>query len=121
MEVFEKVLFEEVLNMAVSRFSERIVQRCAGTQNALTLLAANCEGEGVWLGQFIDNFLVDNLLNNVAGAAFILQALERQKITGIYEGPVGEVVQAMAREVFAELVQKKTLESLERAIACGDG
>lgn len=119
MEIFEKRLFEEVLNMAVSRFSERITQRCQGLERAVQLLKEAPEAEGIWLGQFIENFFLDNLLNSPAGAAFILQALERRKIAGEFAGDVGSVMQAMARQVFSELVQQKTIEALEQAIAYG--
>lgn len=119
MEIFEKRLFEEVLNMAVSRFGERVTQRCQGADRAVQLLKSDPEAEGVWLSQFIENFFMDNMLNTSGGAAFILQALERRKVGGHYEGPLVEVMQRMAREVFSELVKLKTIESLEQAIAYG--
>lgn len=123
MELFEKRLFEEVLNMAVSRFSERIVQRCQGTESALQLLKTNSEADGVWLKQFVENFFLDNLLNDCGGASFILQSLERRKLTAEalqgMSGSVGEVMQLMARHVFADLVKAKTIESLEQSLAYG--
>lgn len=119
MEIHEKHLFDEVLNQAVSRFSERIVQRCQGTENALACLKEDSESEGIWLGKFVENFFAESLLNNSGGAAFILQALEKKKLSGQYEGTAGDIMQKMAGELFGELVKKKSIESLERAMAYG--
>ena len=119
MEIFERRLFEEVLNSAVSRFSERITQRCEGPERALHLLKTKPEGEGVWLTQFIENFFVDSLLDSTAGAAFILQALEKRKPSKSYEGTVGEVMRKMATDVFSELVKQKTIELLDQLLAYG--
>lgn len=119
METFEKKLFEDVLNSAVSRLTERITQRCQGAEQASLALQHNPEGEGIWLSKFIENFFQDNLLDSTAGATFILQALERRKLSGQYQGTVGEIIQQMAREAFAELVRQKTLESLEYIQAHG--
>ncbi|HEY9753945.1 MAG TPA: hypothetical protein V6C97_02160 [Oculatellaceae cyanobacterium] len=119
MEIFEQMLFEEVLNSAVSRFSERIVQRCEGAERALVILKNDPESDGIWLSKFMENFLADSLLNSTAGAAFMLQALEKRKPSRQYDGTAGEIMQKMASDIFAQLVRQKTVERLEQSVAFG--
>ena len=72
MEPHEQQYVNLLFAMAVERFSERIIQRNEGAQNALNRLRANPQGEGVWLNEFVDAFFRDALLDNTAGACLIL-------------------------------------------------
>ncbi|GEN36068.1 hypothetical protein [Aneurinibacillus danicus] len=123
MDPHEQQYFNLLLMMAVERFSERIIQRNQGTQNALHQLRTNPRGEGVWLNEFVDAFFRDALLDNAAGSCFILQALANQRINDsfrIFEPvTVGEVLQEMAKQSFATLLQNKTEEALEQTLAFG--
>ncbi|MDQ0340943.1 hypothetical protein J2S00_003783 [Caldalkalibacillus uzonensis] len=123
MNLHEQQYFNFLLAMAVDRFSERIVQRNEGIQNALIRLRTNPQGDGVWLNEFVDAFFREALLDNPAGACLILQALAKQNLTvpsSIFEHTtVGEVLQAMAKQTFAALLLQKTEEALEQSLAFG--
>jgi hypothetical protein len=123
MDPHEQQHFNLLLMMAVERFSERIIQRNEGAQNALHRLRTNPQGEGVWLNEFVDAFFRDALLDNSAGSCLILQALANQRINDsfrIFElVTVGEVLQEMAKQSFATLLQNKTEEALEQTLAFG--
>lgn len=119
MELYEKRLFEEVLNLAVSRFCERVMQRMQGADRAIAALKENPEADGLWLSRYTANFFQDNLLDNTAGALFILAALERQKLVIDFEGTAGDAMQTAARQVFSSLLLRKAIESLESNLAFG--
>lgn len=119
MNLHERQQFDFFLLTAVENFSERIVQRCAGVENAYQNLKENPNGEGVWLDQFVENLFEDFLLNNSDGACFVLSALEKREISVNENGKLKIVLQKMAKHVFADLLQRKTLESLERSIGIG--
>ncbi|GAX89151.1 hypothetical protein [Effusibacillus lacus] len=123
MDLHEQQYFNLLLAMAVDRFSERIIQRNEGAQNALHRLRTDPHGEGVWLQEFVDVFFRDALLDNSAGACLILEALSNQRLsdpTSILEcGTVGEMLQKMAGQTFATLLQNKTEEVLEQTLAFG--
>ncbi|WP_044896543.1 hypothetical protein [Bacillus alveayuensis] len=119
----EQQYFNLLLAMAVDRFSERIIYRNEGAQNALDRLRTNPQGDGIWLNEFVDAFFQDALLNNSAGSCLILQALSNQRLSvsaDIFEqATVGEVLQEMAKRTFSTLLQRKTEEGLEQTIAFG--
>jgi hypothetical protein len=119
MDLHERRLFEATLSIAIERFRDRVVQRNEGVENALRSLQTNPEGDGTWLAGFVDQFFADELLDNAAGAAYVLQALERRKIAEAPGGTIGEVLQRLARSAFAELLRAKTIESLEGGVAFG--
>lgn len=123
MEAHEQQYFNVLLSMAVERFSERIVQRNEGVENALERLRTSPQGEGVWLDEFVSAFFRDALLDNPAGACFILQALANRKtasLDGMFaSATVGDVLQKMAAQTFAALLRQKTEEALEQTLAFG--
>lgn len=123
MELYEKQYFNDLLNTAVERFSERIIQRNEGAQNALDRLRANPQGEGVWLDEFVTVFFRDTLLDNPEGACIILQALASRRLTEpsrlLECTTIGEALQTMAAQSFATLLQQKTEEVLEQTLAFG--
>ncbi len=117
MELHERQQFDQLLLAAADRYVERIVQRCAGLDNAIAALSADAEGTGVWLGEFVDAVFAELLLDNSAGACFVLQALERRQVSAPPAGQVGDVLAAMARECFGSLLRVKALEAMQRAAA----
>jgi hypothetical protein len=123
MDPHEQQYFNLLLAMAVERFSERIIQRNEGAQNALNRLRTNPQGDGVWLNEFVDAFFRDALLDNTAGSCLILQALASQRLNDtshiLERFTVGEVLQEMAKQTFATLLQHKTEEALEQTLAFG--
>lgn len=119
MELYEKQYFEVVLNNAIERFSERLIQRNEGIENGLAALRANPEGEGVWFSQFVDNYFTDMLLDNSASACLILQALEKREVASVPAGKVKDVLQVLAKTAFKDLLYVKLQESLEQTLMYG--
>ena len=119
MELYARQQFDVFLMTAAERFSERIVQRCAGTENALKQLKEDPNGKGIWINQYVEHLFEDFLFNNTAGACFILSALEKRNVEIEEKGAVEKILQKTARKVFAELLQKKTIESLDRSSGFG--
>lgn len=119
MELYQKQQFDFLLMTSAERFAERIVQRCAGQDNALRQLKENPNGENVWLDDFVKVLFNDFLLNNTAGACFILSALEKRNIEISLDGKVEQSLQVMAQKVFGELLRMKIIESLEQSIGVG--
>ena len=117
MELHERRLFETTLAAAIERFRDRIVQRNAGMEAALLRLTVDPQGDGIWLGAFVKQFFADELLDNPAGAVYILQALERRSVTTVPAGKVADVLVQLAMSAFADLVRAKTIESLEQGVA----
>ena len=119
MELYQKQQFDFLLLTSAERFAERIVQRCEGQDNAHTKLKKDRNSEGVWLDQFVEAIFDDFLLNNTAGAVFILSALEKRNIEFSGKGKVEQVLQTMAKQAFGALLYIKTIESLEQSIGIG--
>ena len=119
MNLHERQQFDFFLMTAIERFVERIVQRNAGAENALAKLKADANGEGIWLADYVENLFEDFLLKNTAGACFILSALEKQSIEINENGKIEQVLINAAQKVFAELLRRKTIESLERTAGVG--
>jgi hypothetical protein len=117
MELHEKIYFDLLLNTAVERFTERIIQRKEGVKSALEALKDSPDGEGVWLSEFVEAFFEDMLLNNTAGAVYILEALEKRLVSEQAGGKVSEVLLRMAKQMFKELLRQKAQEALEQSAA----
>lgn len=114
MQLYQRQQFEFLLLTAVDRYVERLVQRNEGAENALRKLRQDSQGEGIWLNQFVEAIFQDFLLDNVAGACFILQALAQQTIAAPMGGNIEKMLMAMAKEAFAGLLRRKTEEFLEQ-------
>lgn len=121
MEAYQRLQFDLLLGIAVERFIERITHRCGGYEAALARLRSDPQGEGVWLDTFVQAFLRDFLLDNPAGACFILQALERRRIAAPQTGAIGSMLDQMALRAFADLLAAKAQEALEMSGATGEG
>ncbi len=119
MHLHQQQQFDFLLMTSAERFIERIVQRSAGAENALRQLKENPDGEGVWLDEFVAALFDEFLLNNTAGACFILAALEKRTIAVGEIGKIEQILQRMARQAFSELFRAKVIESLEQSIAVG--
>ncbi len=119
MNLHEKQQFDFLLMTAAERFADRIVQRCAGQDNALAKLKGDRDADGIWLTEFVDNIFEDFLLDNTAGACFVLAALEKRQIDFSTSGKIGDSLLAMAKNAFGDLLYMKIVDSMERAIAVG--
>jgi hypothetical protein len=117
MEPYQRQQFDYLLLTATERFVDRVVQRCAGHQPALDRLRADPQGEGIWLDSFVGALFQDFLLDNPAGACFVLQALARRRVRPPDPGPVEVMLQQMAVGAFAELLRLKAEESIEQQLS----
>ncbi len=116
MEAYQRQQFDLLLMMAVDRFVERMVQRCAGAEAALVRLRADPQGEGIWLDRFVQAIFQDFLLDNPAGACFVLQALAGKTIPPPAAGSIELMLQTMARRAFADVLALRSEEALEQMI-----
>ncbi|WP_322512847.1 hypothetical protein [Chloroflexus sp.] len=116
MESYQRQQFDLLLMMATERFVERIVERCAGPEAALARLRADPNGEGIWLDRFVAAIFQDFLLDNPAGACFVLQALSGRTVPAPPAGKIEAMLQTMARQAFAGLLLMRTEEALEQMI-----
>ena len=104
--------------MAIERFGERVIQRNEGATNALERLREDPDGEGIWLNEFIDALFQDFLLDNAAGACFILKALKKRPITlAVTAGNVEAILIAAAKQALRDLMARKMEEALEQTVA----
>lgn len=117
MEAYQRQQFDFLLMTAVERYAERLVQRCEGPGAALERLRSDPQGEGVWLDQFTLAIFRDFLLDNAAGACFVLQALPRRRVAPPDAATVEAMLQQLALRAFADLLALKTEEALEQQAA----
>ena len=117
MEPYLRQQFDLLLHEATGNYAERISHRCGGTEIALERLRTDPEAEGVWLSEDVGTVFEEHLLEGTAGACFVLEALERRAVPTDPGGPVGEVVQRLARAVFADLLAQQTAQLLQRSLA----
>lgn len=114
MDLHERQQFEQLLQVAVERYAERLEQRNEGAENALLRLRTEPQGEGISLDQFVEAIFQDFLLTTPDGAAFVLRALPKRRMAMQPAGTVEAMLSAMARSAFGELLRQKTEEELER-------
>lgn len=115
MEPHAQQQFDFLLLTAVERFTERLVQRNAGAVPALDRLRA--EGAGGEVRQFVDALFQDFLLDNPAGACFVLEALSTRRARPVDGGPISVMLVALAKQGFGDLLCLKAEEALEQAAA----
>lgn len=114
MELYLRQQFELLLQEASGNFTERIVHRCGGEQEALQRLQADPESEGVWASEFVDNFFEEHLLQGTAGACFVLEALERRSLPSDPGGAVADVLPRLARAAFADVLVTQSAQLIQR-------
>ena len=114
MELFLRQNFEILLQDATGNFTERIVHRCGGPDNAMARLTEDPESEGVHRADFVRAFFEDNLLSNTAGHAFVLEALEKRSVPADPGGNVAEVLQRLAEAAFADVLTTMTMQLIQR-------
>ncbi len=119
MDAHARQQFDFLLNAAIERFVERCEQRCGGPVPALARLRDDPNSEGVWIDEFVQALFTDFLLDNPAGAAFVLQALVRRPLPVVTtpSSNIGDWMQRVAQQAFATVLATKTEEALEQRIA----
>jgi hypothetical protein len=114
MELFLRQQFELLLQEATGNFTERTVQRCGGPDEALARLQSDPDGDGVHRADFVRAFFEENLLDNPAGCAFVIEALERRTLPADPGGAVPEVLSRLAQAVFADVLTTMTAQLIQR-------
>lgn len=114
MEPYLQQQFELLLQDATGNFAERTVYRCGGPDSAIERLSSDPDGDGVHRAEFVQAFFAENLLDNPAGHAFVLEALERRTVPADPGGPVGEVLGRLARAAFADVLTTMTKQLISR-------
>ena len=114
MELFLRQQFELLLQEATGNFTERTVHRCGGPEAALAALSTAPDAEPVFRAEFVQAFFQDNLLDNTAGHAFVLEALEKRTVGDIEGGAVSEVLERLARAAFADVLTTMTDQLIQR-------
>lgn len=114
MELFLRQNFEIMLQDATGNFTERTVHRCGGPDNALERLRTDPDGEGVFRSEFVSAFFEENLLNNTAGHAFVLEALEKRVLPPDAGGVVADVLKRLAEAAFADVLTTMTAQLIQR-------
>jgi hypothetical protein len=109
--------FDLLLQEATGNFVERAVHRCGGLEPALARLQADPEAEGVWVGEFVDVWFAEHLLDSTSGSCFVLDALERRTVPADPGGPVHEVLARLSRAAFAELLARQGAQLISRQLA----
>ena len=119
MDAHARQQFDFLLNAAIERFVERCEQRCGGPVPALARLRDDPNSEGVWTDEFVQALFTDFLLDNPAGAAFVLQALVRRPLPVVTPpaANIGDWMQRVAQQAFAVVLANKTEEALEQRVA----
>ena len=119
MDLHQRQQFDFLLLTATERFVARLEERHRGAAAALAALTAAPEGEGVWRGEFVDVIFQDFLLDNADGAAFVLRSLRARPLGQHREacadaGSVEDLLVALAKGLFADLLLAKAVEALEQ-------
>lgn len=119
MDAHARQQFDFLLNAAIERFVERCEQRCGGPVPALDRLRDDPNAEGVWVDEFVQALFRDFLLDSADGAAFVLQALARRPVPVVAApaSSIGELMQRLAEQAFAQVLARKTEEALEQRLA----
>lgn len=118
MDLHQRQQVDFLLHTATERFVARLEERHRGAAAARAALQAAPDGEGVWLGDFVNAIFQDFLLDNADGAAFVLRSLPRRPLAAHRAAcdaaaTVEELLVALAKSVFAELLLDKSTEALE--------
>jgi hypothetical protein len=116
-ELHERAQFDFLLNTAAERFVERLVQRTGGLEPGLAALRADPQGEGVWLDEFVRAVLRDFLLDNVAGACFVLGNCAKRTVEGVHSGTVEQVLLDLAVRAFCDVLAVKVDQGIEMALS----
>jgi hypothetical protein len=117
MELHERAQFDFLLNTAAERFVERLVQRTGGLEAGLAALRRDPQGDGVWLDEFVRAVLRDFLLDNTAGACFVLGNCEKRPVQEVPTGTVQQVMLELAVRAFAGVLAVKVDQGIEMALS----
>ena len=112
MELFARQHFDVILREAAGNFAERCVYRCGGPQAAFQ--AVTDDAAVLDVDAFVGAFFAENLLEDTAGACFVLEALERRTLPADPGGPVADVLSRLAQAAFREVLIAQTGQVLQQ-------
>lgn len=112
MELFARQHFDVILREAAGNFAERCVYRCGGPAAAAAALTEDAAVLDV--DAFVDAVFAENLLEDIAGACFVLAALERRTLPADPGGPVADVLARLARAAFRDVLVGQTGQVLQQ-------
>jgi hypothetical protein len=112
MEMFARQHFDALLRHAAGNFAERCVYRAGGPAPALAQLQTDPQTLG--LDDFVRAVFAENLLEDTAGACFVLEALERRSVAADPGGSVAEVLARLARHAFGEVLAVQTAQVIQQ-------
>lgn len=117
MDLHERQQFDMLLELATERFAARLEEQQRGAEPALASLQTDAGRTAC--AQFVSAFFQDMLLDSVDGGAFVLRALPKRSVVEHRESlasaeRVDDLIQQVARAVFAELLARKASEQLQR-------
>lgn len=108
MEMYARQHFDALLRDAAANYAERCVYRAGGPAEALVHVQSQSPDE------FVAAVFTENLLDDTAGAVFVLEALNRRTVPADPGGPVAEVLARLARAAFAEVLVVQTCQILQQ-------
>jgi hypothetical protein len=112
MELFARQHFDTLLREAAGNFAERCLYRAGGPDAALAALAGDPDSLG--RADFVAAFFAENLIEDTAGACFVLEALERRVVPADPGGAVSEVLARLAREAFSDVLTVQTSQVIQQ-------
>jgi hypothetical protein len=112
MELFARQHFDTLLREAAGNFAERCLHRAGGPDAALAALAGDPDSLG--RADFVAAFFAENLIEDTAGACFVLEALERRIVPADPGGPVSEVLARLARQAFSDVLTVQTSQVIQQ-------
>ncbi len=113
--------FDFLLQTAVERLCLRLQEHHRGAQAALEhLTSPDQERAGAEVQQFVEALFQDFLLDNAAGACFVLQGLAGRKVPPVESRNcpnIETLLVSLAKAALGELLQRKARECLEQMAA----
>ncbi len=118
METWSRSLFDLVLMSSQDRLFERAVARFEGEDAALARLKSPDESVAQLVSDFVDALFNDFGIVDSAGACFVLQGLQRQRVTiANYDGSIEGLLVKVAKDAFSALLVRKTVETAELSMS----
>ena len=115
MDLHEQQQFDFLLQTAVERLALRLTEQCRGAEPALERLGPSEDEPAEPVLQFVDALFADFLLDNAAGACFILQGMASAPVPLPWQEEPATVEQhlvALAKAALARLLHRKVRERL---------
>ncbi len=112
MDLYERQQFDFLLHTALERLGLRLQERYRGAAAALEQLGQKGDSDTISppVQEFVDALFADFLLDNAAGACFVLQGLAEQPV------PVKQLPQANLEQALVQLAKTALGRLLDRKL-----